>query len=237
MEYLNLGRFTCGVDDYFLCVSCNGVVYNPKECSNCEDLLCQACGEKISTCPSCNEPLNLRETSIYALSIYKELTLRCSNYLQGCNQEGLIPETLAHQQSCEFEAFTCSNPLCKVRKLRVEKYSDDPLVCCENCKLIVSFDRVLKTGDQELILMTLNAYLKEMKEKELKDVTEKLKKNIEALDEKLLEKESFYQEEQELREEIEIRKKKVHTGKWNLQGKYWVCCLNKSKLAIGCKNI
>jgi E3 ubiquitin-protein ligase NRDP1 len=237
MEYLNLGRFTCGVDDYFLCISCNGVVYNPKECSKCEVLFCQACGEKLSTCPSCTEVLSLQETSKYALMTYSQLTLRCQNYLQGCNQEGLIPETLLHQQNCEYESFTCANPLCNVKKMKVEKFDDDPMVCCENCKLIVSFDKILQNGDQELVLMTLYAFLRDLKERELADVTEKLKKNIEALDEKLQEKEAFFQEEKELRDEIEMRKRKVHTGKWNVQGKYWVCCLNKSKLAIGCKNI
>ena len=237
MEYLNLGRFTCGVDDYFLCISCNGVVYNPKECNKCEDLLCSACGDKLATCPSCNEPLLMQDTSKYALTTYSQLTLRCQNYLQGCNQEGLIPETLAHQSSCEYDSFTCSNPLCNAKKMKVEKYSEDPMVCSENCKLIVTFNKILQKGDQELILMTLHAFLRDLKERELADVTEKLKKNIDALDEKLLEKDAFLQEEKELRDEIEMRKRKVHTGKWNVQGKYWVCCLNKSKLAIGCKNI
>jgi hypothetical protein len=80
-------------------------------------------------------------------------------------------------------------------------------------------------------------YLKEMKEKELADVREKLQRSIVVLDEKLAERDEFAKEEQELRDEIEMRKKKVHPGKWNVGGKYWVCCLNKSKLAIGCKNI
>ena len=88
-----------------------------------------------------------------------------------------------------------------------------------------------------MILTTLHAYLREMKEKELAEATEKINKGIQALDEKLKEKIEFQKEEQELRDEIELRKRKVHTGKWNVQGKYWVCCLNKSKLAIGCKSI
>ncbi|OMJ69221.1 hypothetical protein SteCoe_33117 [Stentor coeruleus] len=237
MEHLNLGRFTCGVDDYFLCVSCNGVVYEPVECSNCEDLLCSGCADNITTCPSCHENLETRVTSRYALQIYSQLTLRCHNFLQGCNQEGLIKDTLKHQGECEYEIFQCSNPLCLESKMRIDKYCDDPLVCSENCKLVVSFDRILKTRDQNLILTTLHTYLKELKEKELAEVTEKIRKSIEILDEKLMEKEEFATEEQELRDEIEMRRKKFHPGKWHAQGKYWVCCLNKSKLALGCKPV
>ena len=237
MEHLNLGRFTCGVDDYFLCVQCTGVVYDPVECSECEDLLCKSCAIQNSTCPSCGSVLTTRVTSKYAMMIYSQLTLRCKNYLQGCEQEGLISATLAHQKECQYEPFDCANPLCLVKKMRVERYCDEPLVCSENCKLISSFDRILKTNDQNLILTTLHTYLKELKQKELEDASEKIKKSIQVLDEKLLEKEDFAIEEQELKDEIEIRKKKYHSGKWNLQGKYWVCCLNKSKLAVGCKAI
>ena len=237
MDYLNLGRFTCGVDDYFLCIYCNGVVFDPVECSNCEDLLCKSCSLHISSCPSCESSLKTRQTSKYALMIYSQLTLRCKNFLQGCNQEGLIIDTLSHHKVCEYETFDCANPLCTIKKLRINKYCDDPLVCSDDCKLITNFDKILKTKDQNLILTTLHTYLKEMKEKDLVEGSEKIKKHIQSLDEKLLLKEEFYKEEQELRDEIELRKKKIHPGKWNIQGKYWACCLNKSKLAIGCKAI
>ena len=121
--------------------------------------------------------------------------------------------------------------------MKIEKFCDDPLVCSEKCKLVVRFDKILQTKDQNLILTTLHTYLKEMKEKEFHEVSEKIQKGIQILNEKLLEKESFAKEEIELKEELEIRKKKIHPGKWNVQGKYWLCCLNKSKLAIGCKAI
>ena len=237
MESLNLGRFTCGVDDYFLCIRCNGVVFNPVECIDCEDLLCLSCSLQVANCPSCGSLILTRQTSKYALIIYSQLTLRCKNFLQGCNYEGLISNILSHQEECDYEVFDCSNPLCLIKKMKIEKYCDDPLVCSEDCKLVSNFDKILKTKDQNLILSTLHAYLKEMKGKDLIEVSEKIKKTILVLDEKLAEKENFEQEEQELKEEIELRRKKFHPGKWNVQGKYWVCCLNKSKLAIGCKAI
>lgn len=237
MEHLSLGRFTCGVDDYFLCVLCAGVVYQPVECSNCEDLLCAECSRQTPSCPSCGLALKTKETSKYALLIYSQLTLRCKNYLLGCNQEGLIQATLGHQKACEYEPFDCANPMCQNKKMKVERYCDDPLVCSENCKLVTSFDRILKTKDQNLILTTLHTYLKELKQNEFEEASEKIKKSIQVLDDKLLEKEEFFKEEEELKNEIEVRRKKYHSGKWNSQGKYWVCCLNKSKLAVGCKPI
>ena len=52
-----------GIDNYFTCVICLGVVEDPKECSACDQLSCESCiatwQKKNDTCPNCRAKLVL----------------------------------------------------------------------------------------------------------------------------------------------------------------------------------
>lgn len=210
---ISLERFTCHVDDYFVCFVCQNIVIDPLECSNCETLACKNCIQSLNNCSACLCLLKTRTTSKYAIFYYNKLTLKCVNYLNGCEIEGTIGDVLMHENACDYEMFVCASSICKKRQLKLDKYSSNPLVCTEMCQKLVEFDKILDSIDENEILNAFHTHLQDSKTRVVREMTQKIRKEIEELDRELEDKDKFEKEEESLMQELELRKENYHPGK------------------------
>jgi len=232
---LDLNQFEQEVDEYFLCGVCGGVAVEPQECSECESLYCTECGQVTENCPECLASLTLRKTSRYALQVYNSLSASCVNTAKGCHFHSKLNQLIEHQGVCQYQTCKCANPLCNKTFRKLERYSENPIVCSDLCKNIVDFQSILQAKDENAILYRFHLYLRDTKSNMLAEVTEKLQKEIEKCNISLEEEKTFEKQKEEILNEIELRKSSYHHGKWNKHSKYWTCCLTTDQLDIGCK--
>jgi hypothetical protein len=67
------------------------------------------------------------------------------------------------------------------------------------------------------------------------EIRNAMKPAIEELETLKQELAAFDENKQAVIEEIELRKKKHHSGKWNQQSKQWSCCADSQVLSPGCR--
>jgi len=67
------------------------------------------------------------------------------------------------------------------------------------------------------------------------EIRSSMKPAIDELETLTKELAAFEEIKQAVMEEIDVRKKKHHTGKWNQQTKQWSCCADSQVLAPGCR--
>lgn len=142
LEHLVHGIFPIEfIRKHFICRICSGVLYNPKQCSECEEDFCEDCfteylREKKLCINSCSIT-NPVKTHPSVINLLEKLTFRCMfnskeiiSYteierhirtsckhrpfickFEGCNFLGTSDEINMHQNNCGFQKVSC--PICK----------------------------------------------------------------------------------------------------------------------------
>ena len=232
---LSKERFIGEVDDFFLCPHCSNVVMSPKECDSCQILLCESCMQGLEVCPSGGHQLVTHDISRFPKKIYEAMQLKCRNAGTGCEFVGVIAAVSSHEANCEYSQTKCANPVCEQTFVKRHKDPSEPQVCSDLCLKVCHFQSVLALNDHNAALHELFACLMSTKTNVEQEIRSSMKPAIDELETLTKELAAFEEIKQAVMEEIDVRKKKHHTGKWNQQTKQWSCCADSQVLAPGCR--
>lgn len=232
---LSKERFLGEVDDFFLCPHCSNVVMSPKECDSCQILLCEGCVQGLEECPSGGHQLVTHDISRFPKKIYEAMQLKCRNVGTGCDFAGVIAAVLSHEAVCEFSQTKCANPVCEQTFVKGQKGQSQPQVCSDLCLKVCHFQSILSLNDHNAALHELFTCLMSTKADIEQEIRNGMKPAIEELESLTQELAAFDANKQAVMEEIELRKKKHHAGKWNQQSKQWSCCADSQVLSPGCR--
>ena len=104
---LSMEMTTGNYDEYFNCEICMSVVENPKECVQCNALMCEVCinkwKEKNDSCPMCRAKINLADNlNRFAQNKLNDLEFKCDT----CQKNFKYETRKQHWQSCEIAPIT-----------------------------------------------------------------------------------------------------------------------------------
>ena len=232
-----LNRFEVEVDDYFICNICKLVVRHPFECSECEGLLCKACGESISKCPTNCNTFQMRETSKYAMSVYNKMVLSCKNLHDGCNFKGTVPAVVEHEVNCGYVMMICDNPICKKKFLMKDGHTGFMSVCSDGCLGVFEFGKQLEAGNSDEILKIFHKIIFDYHNTKQAEEAKIHMKTYKSPTEMTAEIQKLNNEISNMEIEVFRRKKNYHVGKWNKNICSWSCCGFTEKFALGCKEL
>lgn len=94
----------------FECPVCFDYVLPPiLQCQN-GHLVCQACRQMITTCPTCRVQIssNIRNLQMEKLASTVFFPCKYSNY--GCNSQLLFKDKPPHEDTCSFRPYSCPCP-------------------------------------------------------------------------------------------------------------------------------
>ena len=104
-------RFLTPPHPDFLCLVCRRVANQPKECKDCQRLVCAPCA--FDQCPNNCAKDSFRAPTAFMTSYLATMQLKCSNADQGCQVVAPLCEIEMHEVSCEHRPVTCLNPVCR----------------------------------------------------------------------------------------------------------------------------
>lgn len=232
-----LSRFEGEIDDYFICNICQLVVRNPFECSECESLLCKACGDSLTKCPTNCNTFEMRETSKYAISVYNKMVISCKNSSDGCKFIGSIPAVVKHEVGCEFVIMTCDNPICHKKFLMKDGYTGLMSVCSDGCLGVFEFGKQVESGDATELLKIFDKIVQDYYSSRMTEHTKKSMQGYRTPADMSSEIQKLNTEIANMEIEVFRRKKNYHVGKWNKNISSWSCCGFTEKFALGCKEL
>jgi len=228
--------FTSDVDQYFICNICWLVVRHPVSCNDCEELYCSQCvSEHYSVnqtkCLNCKNQISPKSLRRYPLEVYRNFTLYCENFNNGCRFEGSVQEVQDHKPECDFDVLCCCNPICNRNFLKKDSLFPEHQVCSGKCLEVLGLWNMLGTKPPveyaEYFKQCLDCHrqkLIESIEHEAAELESKSQETIREMQTKM----------QSIGDEIEEIKYHIHTGKF--KGEKWSCC-GDSKHSKGCTKL
>ncbi len=86
------------------------------QCDNGHNI-CNACIEKVESCPSCRSPLDGKIRNMLAEHFLEMVLTRCSYYRRGCEEKLSRAERLAHEKDCIYRDVKCPKKDCSSKTL------------------------------------------------------------------------------------------------------------------------
>ncbi|KAL3843274.1 hypothetical protein ACJMK2_021216 [Sinanodonta woodiana] len=94
---------------YFECPVCFDYALPPIMQCQSGHIVCQACRQKLSMCPTCRGPLgNIRNLAMEKVAA--TVMFPCKYASNGCNTTHLHTDKLDHEETCEFRPYCCPCP-------------------------------------------------------------------------------------------------------------------------------
>ena len=96
------------------CAICLNLVWDPIDCSKCQNIFCKYCidlllSKKKNSCPLCRKPF--KSSNCKALKkIFEGIKIKCPN--SPCNEYPEYLDYLEHLKKCKYGKFYCSNKGC-----------------------------------------------------------------------------------------------------------------------------
>jgi hypothetical protein len=122
-----------------VCTICLLIPFEPKECSNCNLIICKTCLEKwekkecVMRCGgnSYENPSRILRDMINGIFI------KCKNKQNGCEKNFHIDRLLNHYEDCDYEEIKCPFPNCVQKDFRIKLKSH--IEICEFNKVICEY--------------------------------------------------------------------------------------------------
>jgi hypothetical protein len=147
--YLNKDRVKNPTyDELIICSLCQGILWKPKACKNCETPYCSLCIkvrqrktlEPIRCSTTCHCPGFIEHTcSRHILLILSRLEIKCRYTLHGCNEILPYNNLETHEEACDYQQKTCSGCQKQIAKKDFQDhYNACPLVLltCVECNSV-----------------------------------------------------------------------------------------------------
>lgn len=212
------------LDQFFLCGVCRQVAAQPKECKDCQKLVCFDCELEAKVCPfGCGEK-DFGKLSNFVDKHYGRIKLHCSFRANGCKEQIGLKDIEAHEVQCIHRVKNCSNPCCQ-KRLTAE-------FCSAECALVVQFQTDRELLDREKQLSLLAELMKKARKALYEEVRYELKTEYQELREY---SNRARREPQGIRESLEAKRSTYHSGKYLSVSGNWSCCRETLKTSIGCK--
>ncbi len=125
-----------------VCSLCQGILWIPKACKNCETPYCSTCiknrqAETSETiqCPNTCSGFVERKCPVAILYILKKLEVKCRNTIYGCNEILPYNSLETHEEECIYRQKICSGCEKKFAKKDLQEHhstcSSVALTCSE----------------------------------------------------------------------------------------------------------
>ncbi|CAK65711.1 unnamed protein product (macronuclear) [Paramecium tetraurelia] len=128
---------------HLICVICQELVVDPKECSGCKILFCSICIfkqlEKNQSCQNCCQNIRLNDSHPIVRNLISEIQIKCIN--EGCSQQMQLSRLDSHLKQCEYEKTNCPHSGCNFKDC-LQQMKVHQQICgyitktCQKCKLI-----------------------------------------------------------------------------------------------------
>ncbi|CAD8094446.1 unnamed protein product [Paramecium primaurelia] len=130
------------IDQNLLCLICQELVIDPKECSQCQNLFCSDCItswlQQKKKCPyNCSDEIQLKNPHRIVKNSISQIEVKCLN--KGCDKQMQIQSLDSHLLQCEYVETKCPFPECdfkdslkqiKIHQLNCEHRTKN----CEKCE-------------------------------------------------------------------------------------------------------
>ena len=136
--------------DEFTCVLCDNLVYKPKQCSNCEQLICNTCIPNLNSkdCPSCGSRNNWESLPNKLRTILNKTQVWCHQKSCTLKMKQSIPyEKLEdhYKEECPQLKFKCPNGCKKdlrvasaeAAKLHIGVECKQAWIMCKQCNMAI----------------------------------------------------------------------------------------------------
>ena len=179
--------------DLVVCPLCDGVLWLPVACRECEKPFCTACVDAwhieqadSSLCPNLCGTYVQRSCPPANLHILKTLQVTCRYSPNGCTKTLAYDNLQAHEQNCGYQLITCSG--CEeqiVKKDFDAHHATCPLVllACSACQS--TYQRREESEHTEIVCLRVQLHQvrdrAEQQEREYKDRFSSLQIQVEAL--------------------------------------------------------
>lgn len=114
--------FFDGIKEMVQCVICTGVIFDPMQCTSCENAFCKKCilnwQSKSSTCPFKCNTFAIKEGARTLKGLLEKLIFRCQNYCSS-GDEFTYEKICKHLQICENMRVFCKSCGSYVRQTQI----------------------------------------------------------------------------------------------------------------------
>ncbi|CAD8205110.1 unnamed protein product [Paramecium octaurelia] len=170
------------IDKNLICAICQSLVWDPKECSQCQNYFCSECInntlKQTKRCPircpnkmKLNAPHRLLRTQMY------ELQVKCVN--TGCPKQMQLQNLESHMKQCEYVETRCPYPDCLFQDslIRIELHKASCQHRTRNCEKCLVTYKVKDSHD------CLDIVIKKLKKQE--DTINELLRRVDYLESQL----------------------------------------------------
>ncbi|CAK61783.1 unnamed protein product (macronuclear) [Paramecium tetraurelia] len=129
------------IDQNLLCLICQELVVDPKECSQCQNLFCSECItqwlEKRKSCPyNCSKEIELKNPHRIVKNQISQIEVKCVN--KGCDLQMQIQNIDSHLQQCEYQEKQCQFADCDFKDIQKqikhhEQICEHRVQNCQKC--------------------------------------------------------------------------------------------------------
>lgn len=122
------------IDRNLICSICHEILNCPMECNKCKNCFCKVCIENWrnsnDSCPFRCEEFLLKSPHKIVLDALKNLSFRCQNHINGCNEILGYSGYLQHAKCCGYKKLKCTIDKCEAEVLNKD-YEKHVLNDCE----------------------------------------------------------------------------------------------------------